>query len=243
MNKIYAVGIGPGKAEYMTAEAAAAIEKADMICGYTVYTELVAPMFPGKEIMSTPMRQERERCRLALEAARQGKTVAMVCSGDAGVYGMAGLLIQMAEDCPDVDIEVVSGVTAAISGAAVLGAPAGHDFCCISLSDLLTPWDMIERRLRCAAKGDFVICLYNPRSRKRTETLNRACEILMEEKSEDTVCGWVRNIGRDGQESRIVKLADLPKEPVDMFTTVFVGSSNTKIYGNKIVTPRGYEKK
>lgn len=243
MNKIYAVGIGPGRAEFMTKEAAEAIERSDVICGYTVYVDLVSPMFPHKETYSTTMKMEIERCRWALDTAAGGKTVAMVCSGDAGVYGMAGLLIQMAEDYPDVDIETVAGVTAAISGAAVLGAPVGHDFCVISLSDLLTPWEQIEKRLRCAAAGDFVICLYNPRSRKRTETLKRACEILLEEKSPDTVCGWVKNIGREGQQSRTVKLRRLSGEPVDMFTTVIIGSSNTKLYGDKIVTPRGYEKK
>lgn len=243
MNKIYAVGIGPGGPGYMTEEARKAIERSDVICGYTVYVDLVSPMFPGKEVYTTPMKKERDRCLWALETAAGGKTVAVVCSGDAGVYGMAGLLIQLAEDFESVDIEVVSGVTAAVSGAAVLGAPVGHDFCVISLSDLLTPWELIEKRLRYAALGDFVICIYNPRSHKRTETLKKACDILLEEKSADTVCGWVRNIGRDGQEHRLVRLGELSREPVDMFTTVFIGSSNTMIYGDRMVTPRGYERK
>lgn len=243
MNKIYAVGIGPGGEELMTEAARAALEKSDVICGYTVYVDLVSPMFPHKETYSTTMKKEIERCRWALEEADSGRTVAMVCSGDAGVYGMAGLLIQMGVDYPQVDIEAVAGITAAVSGAAVLGAPIGHDFCAISLSDLLTPWEQIAKRLRCAAVGDFVICLYNPKSKKRTETLNKACDILMKEKSPDTVCGWVKNIGRSGQESRIVRLCQLSEEPIDMFTTVFIGSSNTRLYGDKMVTPRGYEKK
>ena len=187
------------------------------------------------------MMQEIERCRWALREAKQGKTVAMVCSGDAGVYGMAGLLIQLAEDYECVEIEEVCGVTAAVSGAAVLGAPIGHDFCVISLSDLLTPWDLIEERLRCAARGDFIVCLYNPKSKKRIEHLGRACEILLEEKSPDTVCGWVKHIGRSGQESNIVALSALAGEPVDMFTTVWIGSSKTQVCGGRMVTPRGYE--
>lgn len=258
MNKIYAVGIGPGKEAFMTEAAKAAMEVSDVICGYTVYVDLVKPIFPHKEVYSTPMMKEIDRCRWALEQARQGRIVSMVCSGDAGVYGMAGLLIQLAHEkrtetegigeengvaADGVEIEVVCGITAAISGAAVLGAPVGHDFCVISLSDLLTPWELIEKRLRCAATGDFIVCLYNPRSHKRTEHLKRACEILMEEKAPDTVCGWVKNIGRDGQQHRIVSLQELPEEPIDMFTTVFIGSAMTKVCGGQMVTPRGYEKK
>lgn len=241
MNKVYAVGIGPGDATFMTEAAQAALAASDVICGYTVYVDLVHPLFPHKEIYCTPMMQEAKRCRWALEKAQQGKTVAMVCSGDSGVYGMAGLLLQLADEYEAVEIEVVCGVTAAISGAAVLGAPIGHDFCVISLSDLLTPWDLIEERLRCAARGDFIVCLYNPKSKKRVEHLSRACEILLEEKSPDTVCGWVKNIGREGQESNIVTLSALAGEPIDMFTTVWIGSSMTTVCGGRMVTPRGYE--
>lgn len=243
MAKLYAVGIGPGKREFMTQEALAAMELADVLCGYTVYVDLVAPLFPGKEIFSTGMMKEIDRCRKALEIAQEGKTVALVCSGDAGVYGMAGLLLQMEEEFPQVETEVVAGVTAALSGGAILGAPLGHDFCVISLSDLLTPREVIAKRLRCAAEGDFAICIYNPRSKKRSDYLKNACEILLESKSPDTVCGWVRNIGRDGQEQKILTLQELKDEPVDMFTTVFVGSSSTKVCSGKMVTPRGYEKK
>ena len=242
-NTVYAVGIGPGGREFFTEEAMQALKRADVIAGYTVYVDLVRDLLPGKEFFTTPMKQEIQRCRWAIETAKAGQSVAMVCSGDAGVYGMAGLLFELAEQYEDVDVEVVSGVTAAMSGAAVLGAPIGHDFCVISLSDLLTPWEMIEKRLRCAAEGDFAVCLYNPKSKKRSDYLEKACEIMMEHKSPETVCGWVKNIGREGQECRVVTLSQLPAEPVDMFTTVFIGSRTTKVIDGRMVTPRGYEQR
>ena len=241
MNKVYAVGIGPGGAAYMTEQARAAMAAADVLCGYTVYVDLVRELFPDKQIFTTPMRQELERCRAALEMAAGGQTVALVCSGDAGVYGMAAPLLALAADYPDVEIEIVPGVTAALSGAAVLGAPLGHDFCVISLSDLLTPWAVIEKRLRAAAEGDFSICLYNPGSHKRTDHLKKACETLLDAgKAPMTRCGWVRNIGRSGQESRILTLEKLREEHVDMFTTVFIGSGATGLEDGWLVTPRGY---
>ena len=244
MNKLYIVGLGPGGPEGMTAAARAAMEKADVLCGYTVYIDLVRPLYPDKEVYTTPMTREIERCRRALEIAAAGRTVAMVCSGDAGVYGMAGPIYQLAGEFPGVELEVVPGVTAATAGAAVLGAPLMHDFCVISLSDLLTPWPTIETRLRCTGEGDFAVCLYNPSSRKRADYLRRACDILLAAgKSPDTVCGWVRNIGRDGQESRVMTLARLREESVDMFTTVFIGNAATRQLGDKMVTPRGYEAK
>lgn len=242
MNKLYLVGLGPGGEAYMTPAARAAMERSDVLCGYTVYIDLVRDLYPDKETYTTPMRQEVERCQWALEQAEQGRTVAMLCSGDAGVYGMAGLVLQLAEN-REVEIEVVPGVTAALSGAAVLGAPLMHDFCVISLSDLLTPWETIVKRLRCAAAGDFAICLYNPRSKHRPEHLRMACEVLLEEKSPDTPCGWVRNIGREGQEHGILTLAELGDAPIDMFTTVFIGSSATQVLHGRMVTPRGYEGK
>lgn len=242
MTKVYAVGLGPGGKEMMTEEAIHAIEKSDVICGYTVYVDLITSMFPEKETFTTPMKKEIDRCKWALETAQSGKTVAMVCSGDSGVYGMAGLLLQLLHSYSDVEIEVVPGITAAISGAAVLGAPVGHDFCVISLSDLLTPWDLIVKRLELAAEGDFITCLYNPRSKKRIEHLTTACNIMLKHRSEDTVCGWVKNIGREGEEYRICTLKELDNESIDMFTTVFIGSSQTKLVDGKMVTPRGYEK-
>ena len=244
MNKIYVVGIGPGKAQFMTAQARQALEEAEVLCGYTVYVELVAPLFPGKETYTTPMTKELDRCRWALQTAASGKTVALVCSGDPGVYGMAAPLLQLAPDYLDVEVEVVAGVTAALSGAAVLGAPLGHDFCVISLSDLLTPWAVIEKRLQCAAQGDFAICLYNPSSRKRADYLQKACDILLASgKTPETVCGWVRNIGREGQEKQLLTLGELRDARLDMFTTVFIGSAGTRNIQGNMVTARGYEAK
>lgn len=239
MNKLFLVGIGPGSADGMTQAAKAALEQSEVLCGYTVYLDLVRQQYPDKETYTTPMTRELERCRWAIDRAAEGKTVAMLCSGDAGVYGMAGPVLELAEG-KAIEIEVVPGVTAALSGAAILGAPLMHDFCVISLSDLLTPWEVIERRLRCAAAGDFSIALYNPRSKKRPDHLRRACEILLEEKSPDTVCGWVKNIGRPGQCHGLATLKDLGSLELDMFTTVFIGASTTKNVNGRMVTPRGY---
>ncbi len=239
--KVTAVGIGPGRYEGMTFEAYAALDECDVIAGYEVYIDLIRGMFDDKTYLSTPMKRETERCRLAIEQAQQGKTVAMVCSGDAGVYGMAGLLLELAEDT-EVEIAVVPGITAACSGAAVLGAPIGHDVALISLSDLLTPWELIERRLSCAAQGDFCICLYNPSSKKRADYLLRACDILMRHQSPQTVAGIVRNIGREGERGEVMTLRELRDTQVDMFTTVFIGNSQTKRIKDAMVTPRGYRK-
>lgn len=239
MNKLFLVGIGPGSVDGMTQAAKAALEQSEVLCGYTVYLDLVRQQYPDKETYTTPMTRELERCRWAIDRAAEGKTVAMLCSGDAGVYGMAGPVLELAEG-KNIEIEVVPGVTAALSGAAILGAPLMHDFCVISLSDLLTPWEVIERRLRCAAAGDFSIALYNPRSKKRPDHLRRACEILLEEKSPDTVCGWVKNIGRPGQCQGLATLKDLGSLELDMFTTVFIGASSTKNVNGRMVTPRGY---
>ncbi|MBE7004253.1 MAG: precorrin-3B C(17)-methyltransferase [Ruminococcaceae bacterium] len=242
MGRLYVVGIGPGDEKHMTAEARAALSAAEVLCGYEAYLDLVAPMYPGKETFSTPMKKEIDRCRKALELAQSGKTVALLCSGDAGVYGMASPVLELLPEYEGVAVEVVAGVTAALSGAAALGAPLGHDFCVISLSDLLTPWEVIEKRLRCAAEGDFAVALYNPSSHKRADYLQKACDILLETRSGETLCGVVRNIAREGQETRILTLAELRNTQVDMFTTVFVGSSTTKEIGGYLVTPRGYRK-
>ena len=238
--KIMVVGLGPGGGRDLTQRARAALEECDLIVGYTAYVTLVKPDFPQKEILETGMRREEERCRMAVEAALTGRRVAVVCSGDAGVYGMAGLMYQVAQEYDPVEIEVIPGITAACGGAAVLGAPLTHDFAVISLSDLLTPWEKIEARLKGAAQADFVICLYNPASRNRPDHLRRACAVLLQYKRPDTVCGMVRNIGRPGQESRLCTLEELGEIPVDMFTTVFVGSSQTQVLSERMVTPRGY---
>ncbi len=240
MNKIYVVGIGPGAYEQMTVKAADALRASDVIIGYTVYVDLVRDHFAGKEFLTTPMKKEVDRCVMAFEEARKGKAVSMICSGDAGVYGMAGLMYEVGVNYPDVELEIIPGVTAATGGAAVLGAPLIHDFCLISLSDLLTPWEKIERRLLAAAEADFVVCLYNPSSKKRRDYLQKACDLMLQYKSEDTVCGIVNHIAREGQSARVMTLKELRDTQVDMFTTVFVGNSQTKEIGGKMVTPRGY---
>ena len=239
--KLYVIGIGPGAREQMTVRADRILRESQVIIGYTVYVDLVKEFYPQAEFLTTPMRQEKERCEMALKAAQDGRKTAMICSGDSGVYGMAGLVLQMAEAYPDVNVEVIPGVTAALAGGAILGAPLGHDFAVISLSDLLTPWDVIEKRLRAAAYGDFAVALYNPSSRKRADYLRRACEILLEQKSPDTICGIARNIGREECSSNVLTLSELRDTPVDMFCTVFIGSSSTRNINGKMVTPRGYK--
>lgn len=242
-NLVSVVGLGPGDAQFLTAQARHALQEADVLCGYTVYIDLVRPLYPEKETYATGMTREIDRCRWALQTAQTGKTVALVCSGDAGVYGMASPLLELAEDYPDVAVEVVPGLTAALSGGAVLGAPLAHDFCVISLSDRLTPWEVIEKRLACAAQGDFCAALYNPSSKGRPDYLQKAVRILRANgKADDTVCGLVRNIGREGQSARVLTLAELENTPVDMFTTVYIGNSNTRALSGRMVTPRGYRK-
>ena len=240
MSKIYVVGIGPGAYEQMTMRAANALRNCDTIVGYTVYVDLVKEHFPGKEFMTTPMKKEVDRCVMAFEEAKKGKVVSMICSCDAGVYGMSGLMYEVGVNYPEVELEIIPGVTAATGGAALLGAPLIHDFCLISLSDLLTPWEKIEARLLAAAQADFVVCLYNPSSKKRSDYLQKACDLMMQYKSPETVCGIVSYIGRDGEHYEVMDLKTLRDTKVDMFTTVWVGNSQTKEINGKMVTPRGY---
>lgn len=240
MNKLYVIGIGPGEYEQMTLKAIHAMEKSEVIIGYTVYVDLVKEHFPGKEFLTTPMKKEVDRCVMAFEEAKKGKVVSMICSGDAGVYGMSGLMYEVGVNYPEVELEIIPGVTAATGGAAVLGAPLIHDFCLISLSDLLTPWEKIEARLLAAAEADFVVCLYNPSSRKRSDYLQKACDLMMQYESPETVCGIVSYIGRDGEHYEVMDLKTLRDTKVDMFTTVWVGNSQTKEINGKMVTPRGY---
>ncbi len=239
--KLYVVGIGPGDEKFMTEQAKTALEKSAVIVGYTVYVELVSRFHEGRQVLSTPMKKEADRCKMALEEANKGNIVAMVCSGDSVVYGMAGLVYRLAQEFPEVEIEVVAGVTAALSGGAVLGAPLTGDFAVISLSDLLTPWEKIEKRLECAGIGDFAVCLYNPSSIKRADYLQKACDILLKHKCPQTLCGYVKNIGREGETSVILSLEDLRNTSVDMFTTVFIGSEATRPINGKMVTDRGYK--
>lgn len=238
---VYVVGLGPGDPQFLTAQAQSALEEAEVLCGYPVYLDLVRPYYPEKEYYATGMTKELDRCRWALETAHSGRTVALVCSGDAGVYGMASPLLELAEGCPDVTVEVVPGLTAALSGGAVLGAPLAHDFCVLSLSDRLTPWEVIEKRLAAAAMGDFCMAVYNPSSKGRPDYLARAVRTLLQNgKAPDTVCGLVRNIGREGQSAQVLTLAQLEQTPVNMFTTVYIGNRNTRVLQGRMVTPRGY---
>ena len=267
--KLYVVGMGPGSLDGMTKEAFKAIGDCQVIAGYTVYADLVKPYFPDKEYLTTPMTKEEARCRMAFECCMEGKDTAMICSGDSGVYGMAGLMYEGGVNYPETELEIIPGVTAATGGAAVLGAPLIHDFCLISLSDLLTPWEKIEARLLAAAhdfavvslsdrltpiemiweriekaaQADFVICLYNPRSKGRPDYLKQACERIMKYRSPETVCGVASCIGRDGEEMKVISLKELADYPADMFTTVFIGKTSTVKIGKWMVTPRGYLQK
>ena len=242
MSKIYVVGMGPGAYEEMTIRATKALETSDVIVGYTVYIELLRPHFPEKDFLTTPMRKEVDRCKMAFEEAKKGRRVAMVCSGDSGIYGMASLMYELGDEYPEVDLEVIPGVTAALGGSSVLGAALSHDCCILSLSDLLTPWDLIEKRLLSAAAADLAIAIYNPSSKKRFDYLEKACDILLQHKHPETVCGMVRNIAREGQSFQIMTLKELRDTRVDMFTTVFVGNKDTKVIDGHMVTPRGYKR-
>lgn len=240
MGKVIVVGIGPGNYENMTIRADRALQSCDVIVGYHVYVDLVRERYSDKEFLTTPMTQETKRCQMAIDMANQGKNVAMVCSGDSGIYGMAALIYELRGECVSPEVEVISGLTAACSGAALLGAPLTHDFAVISLSDRLTGWDKIEKRLEAAAASDLSIVLYNPASKGRPDHLRRACEILLRYLPEDCLCGIAQYIGRDGENRRLMSLGELREADVDMFCTVFVGNNMTKRIAGNMVTPRGY---
>jgi precorrin-3B C17-methyltransferase len=235
---IYVVGLGPGDHMCRTAAATAAIQRADALVGYAAYIDLVRGEFPEKPVFENGMMGEVARCQEAIRLSREGKTVAVVCSGDASVYGMASLILELSDE-GDV-VEIVPGVTAALAASALLGAPLSGDLAIVSLSDLLTPWAVIEKRLDAAGLGDFPVALYNPASRSRSDHLQRAVDILLGHKPGGTPCGWVRNIARDGEERKILTLAELRDEKVDMFTTAIVGSSQTVLKNGRLVTLRGY---
>lgn len=239
-NKIYVIGMGPGREDMMTDKAIKALEESDVIVGYTVYLELLGERFKTKQLISTPMKQEEKRCHICFEKAMEGNKVSMICSGDAGIYGMASLMYQIGKEYDGIELEIIPGITAAISGAAELGAPLNHDFCVISLSDLLTPWELIEKRLEAAALGDFAIAIYNPSSMKRHDYLKKACDILLRTIEEDRPCGYVENIGREGTKTVTCTLKELSETQVNMFTTVFIGNSTSQIIDGKLVTKRGY---
>jgi len=238
---IYAVGLGPGDPDYLTPRAKEVILASGVIAGYTPYLELITDLVKGKEIIKSGMKGEVERCKAAIAEALKGKQVCVVSSGDAGIYGMASLLYELASQHDTMEVEVIPGITAASSVAALLGSPLTNDFAVISLSDLLTPWDVIEKRLELCSMADMALCLYNPQSKKRNDYLEKACAIVLRHKPPETNCGYVRNAyrGKSG-ESRICALTELSKEPVDMLTTVIIGNSDTRVINGKLVTVRGY---
>ena len=240
MSKIYVTGLGPGAADQMTIRARNVLEHCPVIIGYTVYIDLIRDEFPDKTYLSTPMRKEADRCRMAFAEAEKGQDVAMVCSGDAGIYGMAGLICEIGRDYPEIGIEIVPGITAASGGAAVLGAPLMHDFAVISLSALMTPLDLIMKRVDCAGQSDLIVCLYNPKSKKRTGYVEQAADILMKYRDPKTPVGIVRHAGRKGESSQITTLGELKNAEIDMFSVVLIGNSQTYVSGGRMITPRGY---
>ena len=241
MKKVYAIGIGPGDAGYLAPRAKEVIASCSVVVGYTAYIRLIEELLVGKEVIDTGMTGEVERCERALLEAGKGKQVAVISSGDAGIYGMAALLYELREKHKDVELEVIAGITAASAAAAILGSPLANDFAVISLSDLLTPWAVIEKRLAATAQADMVVCLYNPQSQKRSDYLAKACNIFLRYKSPETCCGYVKNALREDCEYRTCSLKELAQVQVDMFTTVIIGNSTTKLLAGKLVTTRGYK--
>ena len=238
MAKLYVVGIGPGGREHMTFKAVDAIKKSQVIVGYTPYIEYLGELTKGKELFSTGMRGELERCKKAIQFVEEGKDTSIVSTGDSGLYGMAGPILELAQD---IEVEVVPGVTAGFSAAAELGAPVMHDYATISLSDLLTPWEVILKRVEMAAEADFVMQIYNPRSKGRKDHLKRVLDIILKHRSPKTPVGLVKNSGRANREITVTSLEELDYEKVDMLTVLIIGNSNTYIKDGKIITPRGYK--
>jgi precorrin-3B C17-methyltransferase len=239
--RLHVVGFGPGGKEHMTFKAAEVIQNADVVTGYTTYVNIVKPYFPDKTYKATGMMKEVDRCRMAIEDAMEGKDVAMISSGDSGIYGMAGIIYQLADEMnADIEIDTVPGITAASTAASVLGAPLMHDLAIISLSDLMTPIDLIMKRVDCAGIGDMIVCLYNPKSKGRTEYLNQAQQILLKHRSPDTPVGIVRNAGREDEHKEITTLGELHNAEVDMFCMVIIGNSQTYVSNGRMITPRGY---
>lgn len=241
MPVIYVVGIGPGGLDEITPRAMQVIKSCDVVAGYEKYIELLRPELGGKILFTSGMGDEVGRCKMSLKFAQQfGKSVAIVSSGDAGVYGMAGLMLEVAADSGQ-EVQIIPGITAANSCAAILGAPLMNDYVVVSLSDLMTTWDTIEKRLTAACMGDFVVCLYNPASKHRLDHFRKACRILLEHKPPETPAGYVRNIGRDGQTHEVMTLWEIRTRKLDMFCTVIVGNSQSCILDGKIITSRGYK--
>ena len=237
---INVVGIGPGDLEMMTFKAKSALEESDVIVGYKTYTNLIMPIIKDKEIVSNGMKQEIQRCEEAIRIAKTGKIVSVVSSGDAGVYGMAGLILELLNG-DDMKVNIIPGVTASTAASAILGAPLMHDYCHISLSDLLTPMELIEKRIAMASEGDFVICLYNPRSKGREGHLEKAIEIIKKHRKIDTPLGIVKNAAREKEEKIITTIGEIDYTVVDMTSIVIIGNSSTYVENNNMITPRGYK--
>ena len=243
MGKISVIGIGPGGLDEMTPRACKAIEGAEVVAGYNTYIKLIEELLRGKKIIGRAMMQEVERCQLAIEETLTGKNVAVVSSGDSGVYGMAGLVVEMILNLPEdkqPQFEVIAGVSAVNAAAAILGAPLMNDFAVISLSDLMTPFDVIKQRVRAAAQGDFVIALYNPKSKRRVTQLEDVQKILLEYRKKNTPVGIVTNAGRDGESKILSTLENFTREEINMFSLVLIGNSQTFIKAGFMLTPRGY---
>jgi precorrin-3B C17-methyltransferase len=237
------VGIGPGQAIGLTLEARQVLEDAEVIAGYHTYLDLVAELITGKNIIGSGMMQEVARCEAAVEQAKAGHRVAVISSGDPGIYGMAGLVLELVIKLPEPlrpEVRIIPGVSAVGSAAAALGAPLMHDFAVISMSDLMTPWELIERRVKAAAEADFVIAIYNPKSNRRTEQIEKVREILLRHRAATTPVGVVRSVSRPDQEVVITTLDHFTEEKIDMFTTVIIGNTQTFRAGNYMITPRGY---
>lgn len=239
--KIYIVGLGPGDRDHFSYRAVRVIEEADVVAGYGLYIDLVKDLTEGKEVISKGMKREIERANLAIEEARKGKNVAVISGGDPGVYGMAGIVLELIDD--DIEVEVVPGITAATAAAASLGAPLMHDFAIISLSDLLTPYDKIMKRISHCSAADMAIVIYNPKSRGRQKHIEDARQQMLEHKSPETPVGLVRNAKRGEEEIVITTLGAMLNEEIDMLTVVLIGNSETRIQNGKMITPRGYHQK
>jgi precorrin-3B C17-methyltransferase len=246
--KLTLVGFGPGSQDHLTFRAKAAIEEAEVVIGYSTYIKLVKPLCEGKKVIYTGMTEELARARKAVDLAHEGKKVALISSGDVGIYGMAGPAYELLKERgwkrgEGIDVEVIPGVTAASSCASALGAPLMHDFCCISLSDLLTPWDLIVQRVEAAARADFVVVLYNPRSGRRTKQIVETQRILLQHRKPTTPVGIVKSCRRDLEKIVLTDLQDMLNHEIGMLTTVIVGNSRTFAFDGLMVTPRGYQTK
>ncbi|MCI5157370.1 MAG: precorrin-3B C(17)-methyltransferase [Candidatus Electrothrix sp. AUS1_2] len=248
-NRLYGsltvVGISPGAEDLITPRARRAVEQAEVVAGYTTYLDLIRHFIsPEQEVLSSAMMQEIDRCRRALELADSGKNVVLVCGGDPGIYAMAGLVYELVRDTGSSSrIEIIPGIAALNACAAILGAPLMHDFAAISLSDLMTPWELIEKRLRAAATADFVTVIYNPKSKKRTEQIVRAQEIMLEHRDPQTPVGIVSGATREHESVRLTTLAAMSDQEIGMQTTVIIGNSATFVFDDRMVTPRGYSAK